>query len=282
MAVGARILCARSKTHRMFCSGSGLFGQTGTGSYSPWTSYNVLTEVNPSISTWEWGPLVFDKTVDETVVAGLGTSSFPLDLYSWGLNDHGQGGSGSPGTNLGLPTAVVYNPVQFDLYSVGSRHACGIDSIGRVFCIGRNAAGTYSRVTPVFFVNNEYVDYCLHIRMLSSLFQFAGELGDATNSNALTPPFVQALAPGMSAATAVYTGSDYTCTINTGGKAWCWGRGGTYKNIASRAPSNLTGSRLRYAYLINCICPLCVCFQIISNSAMGTTRTAIFRCKSCV
>jgi hypothetical protein len=43
-----------------------------------------------------------------------------------------------------------------------------------------------------------------------------------------TPPFVLAYVTGMPAATAVYAGLHYSCSINTGGTAWCWGRGGTY------------------------------------------------------
>jgi alpha-tubulin suppressor-like RCC1 family protein len=146
VAAGKRTICARTTDNRMFCAGDGSVGQTGTGagpSPLPWTSYNVLTEVNPSMTSWRWGPILFH----DTVAAGK-QATYPLDLFSWGLNDVGQGGSGSPGTNLQAPVAVMAPPTNFKAYAIGSSHACGIDNTGDVYCIGNNDFGRYSQITP--------------------------------------------------------------------------------------------------------------------------------------
>jgi alpha-tubulin suppressor-like RCC1 family protein len=137
VAAGRNVLCARSGDKRMFCAGEGSWGQTGDDSFS---SYDVLTELDPMMTNWEWGPFVFA----DTVVAGINTATYPLRLLSWGLNDKGQGGSGSPGTNWGVPTAVTEDPDRFRSYSVGGYHACGMNNAGSVYCIGEDAYGKYS------------------------------------------------------------------------------------------------------------------------------------------
>jgi alpha-tubulin suppressor-like RCC1 family protein len=141
VAAGWNTVCACTTTKRMFCAGQGGNGQTGTGSTIPWASYDVMTEVDTTITTWEWGPYMYM----DTVVAGMNTAS-PLDLRAWGWNDVSQSGRdnvGNPYAELVSPMTLTYLPTTFSAYSVGYRHACGVDSAGtgKVFCIGDNMYG---------------------------------------------------------------------------------------------------------------------------------------------
>jgi alpha-tubulin suppressor-like RCC1 family protein len=134
VAAGDVTICARTTTTRLYCSGSGTYGQTGTGGGG---SSTLLTEVIPGATIWRWGPEIRFNTFIAALNAGT-----PRDIHSWGRNSHGQGGAGNAGTDMLAPTIPTYNPTTFSSYSIGDRHACGINTVGLgdVLCIGDNSS----------------------------------------------------------------------------------------------------------------------------------------------
>ena len=105
--------------------------------------------------------------------------------YCWGSNDSGQLGDG---TTTPRPTPVaVAGGRRFRQVSAGSNHTCAVNSSGRVFCWGSGGGG---------------------------------ELGDGTNTSRLTPVRV---ADGGLLFRQISAGSQYTCAVTTGNRAYCWG-----------------------------------------------------------
>jgi hypothetical protein len=138
VAAGRMVTCGRTSTNRLYCSGDGTLGQTGTGSSSV-----VMKEVIAGSTSWQWGPYA----LEDTVIAAFNNAA-PLNIFVWGLNDAGQCGMGSAGTNQAPPAIPTYSPTTFVDYSMGSHHACGLDSggTGQVYCIGENTDGKWLSV----------------------------------------------------------------------------------------------------------------------------------------
>jgi hypothetical protein len=109
--------------------------------------------------------------------------------YCWGDNRYGQLGIGSKGGIVPTPTPIVGGPRWATLAAEGD-HTCGIVDSGETYCWGQN-------------------DW--------------GQLGDGTQTNALTPVAVRA--PARFAK--VDVGAQHSCALTDDGRAFCWGRGDT-------------------------------------------------------
>ena len=158
-------------------------------------------------------------------------------IKCWGENAFGQLGDGTT-TSHGTPVDVGELTNSVIAVSAGLNHTCALTETNRVKCWGNNEYGqlgdgtTDNRLTPVDVVGmTEEVtaisagDY--HTCMLTSAggvkcwgYNYAGQLGDATNTDRSTPVDVMGLASGVEEVSA---GSGHTCVITSSGGVKCWG-----------------------------------------------------------
>jgi alpha-tubulin suppressor-like RCC1 family protein len=104
----------------------------------------------------------------------------------------------------GTPAAAAPT---FASISAGGNHSCGLTSVGRAYCWGRN---------------------------------LEGQLGDGTTSDRLRPV---AVAGGLRFLQ-INAGAEHTCGITTNERAYCWGTGPLGSNIASSTtPVAVAGDR---------------------------------------
>jgi len=104
----------------------------------------------------------------------------------WGKNTSGQLGDGTTThRNSPVPVSDLTSGVQ--AISAGTEHTCALTTSGGVYCWGSN---------------------------------HAGQLGDATTKNRLTPTAVVGLQSGVQAISA---GNAHTCALTVGGNVKCWG-----------------------------------------------------------
>jgi alpha-tubulin suppressor-like RCC1 family protein len=107
--------------------------------------------------------------------------------YCWGSNSYGQLGDGTT-TERHTPVAVA-GALSFREVSVGDFNTCGLTTGNQAYCWGRNNFG---------------------------------QIGDSTEvSRRLTPTKVA----GARQFKQLDTGSDHTCAVTTGNRAYCWGNG---------------------------------------------------------
>src|SRR6185295_5456371 len=102
----------------------------------------------------------------------------------WGINAHGQSGSGGTETNDRSPVDVS-GLVDAISVGAGNEHACAVRADGSVVCWGRNDAG---------------------------------QLGDGTMTEARTPVVAM-----VTAASQVVAGAQHSCAIRGAGNVECWG-----------------------------------------------------------
>ncbi len=110
----------------------------------------------------------------------------------WGHNGFGQLGSQELGDWMRYQVDSL--PERVVAISAGAYHTCALTSSGEIYCWGRN---TY------------------------------GQLGDGTSMDHVEPVLVKNLPGPMDSISA---GADHTCSLDTKGKAYCWGRN-TYGQI---------------------------------------------------
>ncbi len=124
-----------------------------------------------------------------TIAAGLWetcAATLAGGAKCWGRNTGGQLGDGTT-TDRTSPVDVVGLAEGIASIAVGEQHACALTGGGAVKCWGRNSAG---------------------------------EVGDGTTVQRLTPVTVTGLSSG---AAAISAGSIHTCAVTTSGRGLCWG-----------------------------------------------------------
>jgi alpha-tubulin suppressor-like RCC1 family protein len=155
----------------------------------------------------------------------------------WGNNGFGQVGDGAivqrstPLEVIGLTSAALK-------LAAGDYHTCVLTASGGVKCWGENQAGQLGDGTqrsssrPVDVVGlasgvNAIAAGIGHTCALTALggvkcwgANNAGQLGDGTTINRLTPVNVTGLASGVSA---IAAGFGFTCALTTSGGVKCWG-----------------------------------------------------------
>jgi alpha-tubulin suppressor-like RCC1 family protein len=157
-------------------------------------------------------------------------------LWSWGLNDDGQLGTGD-GMDQTSPTRVDTPSTSFVQVAGGNAAACAISTMDQLFCWGSSSDDrlpTSSSATPIAAGGSfDYVTLATgpdgsdrgghHGCALSGdeLFCWgenaAGELGLGDLTSRSTPTAL----PG--AWSSVSTDGAATCAINDVGELWCWG-----------------------------------------------------------
>jgi alpha-tubulin suppressor-like RCC1 family protein len=105
-------------------------------------------------------------------------------VYCWGLNDHGQLGTGN--VTRRLKPAAVSGGRQFRQVDAGGYHTCAVTTANLAYCWG---------------------------------FNLNGALGDGTTTERLTPGAVS----GLRQFDHVNAGDLHTCGVTLDGRGFCWG-----------------------------------------------------------
>jgi len=181
-------------------------------------------------------------------------------IKCWGENAFGQLGDGTV-TSHSTPVEVGELMSGVIAVSAGQDHTCALTEASRVKCWGSNEYGqlgdgtTDNRLTPVDVVGiTEEVTAisagAYHTCMLTSAggvkcwgYNYAGQIGDATNTDRNTPVDVMGLASGVKEVSA---GSGHTCVITSAGGVKCWGGNnagqlGDGTNIYRNTPIDVIG-----------------------------------------
>jgi alpha-tubulin suppressor-like RCC1 family protein len=243
IAVGAEHSCGLTSAGKAYCWGTNTRGSLGDGTF-----INRLKPVAVSTN------LVFSA-----IAAGSHSCAVTAGgaAWCWGANSDGQLGDGTT-ANSNIPRRVT-GAVVFRSISTGTSHTCALATDGRAFCWGDNSAGqlgdgtTVDRSTPVpvngglMFrnlsptggnhtcgVTNSGVAYCWGDNS-------AGELGDNTTTNRLTPVPVT-----TGVAFQIVRSDEHTCGLTSSGAAYCWGNNsrsqlGDGTTISRRVPTAVVG-----------------------------------------
>jgi alpha-tubulin suppressor-like RCC1 family protein len=156
----------------------------------------------------------------------------------WGYNGHDELGTGDVDLQFSSTPVDVFGLRGVTAISAGVRHSCALTRAGGVKCWGANYGGALGdgtddrRGTPVDVVGlgsgvtavaAGYDASCVltsggGVKCWGS--NFAGQVGDGTTTNRLTPVDVVGLHSGVSA---IASGGVYTCAIMSAGGVRCWG-----------------------------------------------------------
>lgn len=183
---GFAYTCALASDSNAYCWGSGRLGTATTESHVP-----------VAVST---SGVLSGKTISDISVGNAHTCVIASDskAYCWGDNGYGQLGNGSTTTSNQAPVAVdttgVLSGKSLVSISTGYSHTCAVDSLGAVYCWGRN---------------------------------LYGQLGNNSTTNSTVPVAVN-MTGVLSGKTvsSVDTGSSSVCVIASDNKAYCWGDNG--------------------------------------------------------
>ncbi len=131
--------------------------------------------------------------------------------YCWGFNDYGQVGDGTR-SDVQIPVEVAGGRT-FVAIAPGLTHTCALDADGAAYCWGSN---------------------------------LLGELGTGGYQSGTTPTLAPVPVSGGHTFAAISAGDGYTCALDVGGDAWCWGDNtygqfGTGDRAGSAAPRRVAG-----------------------------------------
>lgn len=221
--------CALDSAARVWCWGSNLSGQLGTGDTTPRTSPTRLTSL----------------TGVRQVTAGASHSCALMStgaVKCWGYNEQGQLGDGSNVTTTApVDTKNLTDAVQID---AGNAHTCAVLRDGSARCWGYNGlsadggrlgtGNTVSRSQPTTVVGltdarqiSAGNTHSCAVTQSGTIYCWGdnayGQLGDGTTTRSLTPTPVL----GITRAIHVSAGNGHTCAIvmRSGARQTrCWGR----------------------------------------------------------
>ena len=175
------------------------------------------------------------------------THSCALDAngqaYCWGRNPMGELGD-TTFTNSSVPVAVIQAAgVTFTDITAGSNFTCAVDTTSQAWCWGNNGdsrlgdSTTTPRNAPVQVLPVGGVALVTvrsggaHTCGLTSAGQaycwgtnMYGQIGNGTTVSPFFPTAVSQ--PAGVTFTEIHAADRYTCALDTGGQAYCWGYGG--------------------------------------------------------
>jgi alpha-tubulin suppressor-like RCC1 family protein len=214
VSTGSSYTCAIGASQAIYCWGSNASGSLGTPSLPAGVQQPtkvVFKTTTPPVTT---GPLLAERiTLFGSHACATGTQDGLRSNYCWGLNDHGQLGSGdtvnhgAPGTDgpkrIATPGEMTRNPI---MISVGGSHTCGQMPTDELRCWGDGRAGRLGTPRPAEPMNPSSPTDSLNI----------------SGTNAI----VRLLANGVNQVDDLSSGSDHTCAITRSDrKVRCWGSG---------------------------------------------------------
>lgn len=231
--------CALRHDGQVWCWGAGRVGQLGNGG-----TEDSLVPVRVRSPAAGFGP----GNIAFLAANGLRTCALNRAgrAFCWGSNAFGELGDGTTETRT-RPVAVsrLGNGVQ--ALSVGFRHVCAVNRLGRAFCWGSGGSGrlgdgtteTRTRPTPVdtgtpgFNLRNIATvaageTHSCAINANGRTFCWGGPLllGTGDSGDSLVPVPVDTAAPGFNRRNLarVEAGGQHSCAVNAAGRTYCWGR----------------------------------------------------------
>ena len=226
VATGNSHACALMSGGGVVCWGSNNVGQLGDGTTTDRLAPTPVTDLSSG---------VLAITVGTSHTCALTTGGAAL---CWGNNYYGRLGDG---TTTNRPTPTPVSGLSSDVASIaaGAAHTCAVTTGGAAKCWGANSSGqlgdatTTDRLTPTP-VTGLSIDAASiaaggsHTCALTTSgaakcwgYNYAGQIGDATTTNRLTPTPVSGLSIGV---LSVAAGQAHTCAVTSGGAASCWGQ----------------------------------------------------------
>lgn len=182
ISAGLRHTCALTADGTAFCWGANDSSQIGTGGTGGFSDTPALVSTGARFTSISSGG-------DHACAIAVGGAAF-----CWGSNASGQLGTGAPGLQSSVPTAVAGGQV-FVRISAGRRHTCGLTNGGVVFCWGENQDLQLGR---------------------------GPFTGSALASGVPAAVSGGELPSGVTLAT-VSAGFNHTCAVGSDGFAYCWG-----------------------------------------------------------
>lgn len=202
VSTGNRHTCAIDSMNRLWCVGLNDLGQLGTGNTTAQLRMVQITSLT-SVKEVSCG-------ADSTCAIDSND-----DLWCWGSNHSGKLGINSTAATSLTPQRVS-SSLKFKKVSVGTHHACAIDSMNRPWCWGNNSAGI---------------------------------LGNGTTTNSSIPTQVMGLAQAQEIIATEYPSAtdlsrpDRTCATDMSSQLWCWGSN-SFSQIAAGTQNVLLPSRM--------------------------------------
>lgn len=210
----------------LYCWGGNWYGQVGDGTQEDQKAPTPVSGMGSSVIAVTTG---YDHT------CALVTGGIP---YCWGMNNNGGLGDGTFDIRL-VPTLVLGSLVNLKTIDAGERHTCAITQAGGLKCWGENYHGelgngnTTRQPSPVDVpdltsgvsqvdLGSDHTCALLDNGILKCWGgNWAGQLGEGTNSNQYAPTDVIGLQAPVSAFSA---GNASTCARDGNGLVHCWGR----------------------------------------------------------
>ncbi len=225
ISAGGEYTCAVTITGGVKCWGDNTHGQLGTGDTDGHRTAVEVVDLTGEVQAISTG-------TDHTC-ARMTTGA----IHCWGDNQFGQLGDGTTERRL-LPTEVIGLADEIVAIGAGNGHTCALSTSGTLQCWGRNSAGqlgngSHGRSTlPIAVVSLDDAMVAVSsgrehacavttgggVRCWGS--NGAGQLGDGSTNNRLTPVSVTGLA---GAVTTVGTGAAHSCALTQRGGVQCWG-----------------------------------------------------------
>jgi alpha-tubulin suppressor-like RCC1 family protein len=197
IVTGGLFGCAMTDVVGAVCWGNNTFGQIGDTNIVSLTPRSRPVRVRAPVSlvrvtASSAGRLSTGGTSSEPGTTACGLTAGGV-AYCWGRNHRGQIGNGSL-TNALLPVEVRGGRTYSQLVT-GGENSCAITTAGPAFCWGAN---------------------------------FFGQLGSGTGGLPNSPNELEPVAvSGGHRFTQIVIGTRFTCALDSGGRAWCWGNNET-------------------------------------------------------
>jgi alpha-tubulin suppressor-like RCC1 family protein len=234
LSAGTRYTCGITARDDVYCWGSNMFGQLGTGTTNtrvlPAQVMGLADVV--SLSVWD---------------AHSCATTTIREAYCWGANSRGQLGNSST-TEVCFGQTCSTTPLAVDgnhmiaTVSAGKVHTCGVTANGEAYCWGANGFGQLGNGMTEPFTSNPIPSRVLGGHEFKSVTlgdghtcgvtltgqaycwgdNTFGQLGNGSTQASSTPLAVS----GGLTFQSVSAGYSHACGVTTTGTVYCWGAGG--------------------------------------------------------
>ena len=227
ISVGNAYACAVTTAGGLKCWGDNTYGKLGDGTTTARSTPVTVQGLSAGVASVSAG----GSHTCAVTTAGA--------VKCWGYNGHGQVGDGTTESTRNAPVSVVGLSSGVVQIAAGHDHSCALLSTGGVKCwgngnVGQLGAGSLSvSRTPVDVsgltsgvarISEGGSRHTCALTTEGGLkcwgYNYNGQLGDGTTTNALIPFDVPGASSGISK---VSVGSDNTCFLTTSGGVKCWG-----------------------------------------------------------
>ncbi len=170
--------CALVSNGSAWCWGHNNFGQLGDNTVVD--KYTPTAVIMPLGRTFE---TIAPGNLHTCAIDNLGSA------WCWGYNNSGQLGDNTLGNSRTPKAVVMPSGRTFGAIALGNGHTCAVDTVGSVWCWGKNSYG---------------------------------QLGDNTVDDKIIPTTV--IMPPGRPFSMIDSGLYFTCALDNVGSAWCWGQ----------------------------------------------------------